>query len=499
MDNVEHADTFAALDLGSNSFHLVIARREPGGSIVVVDRLREMVRLAAGLDADNRLCPEVRARALDCLRRLGERLRELPSANVRVVGTNTLRKARDSQDFLAEAEAALNHPVEIVSGMEEARLIYLGVAQSLAQDGRRLVMDIGGGSTEFIVGEGLEPLHKASLHMGCVSHSQVHFGDGRITRKAFDKAELAARREIEPIEAHFRELAWHAALGASGTIKAIAETLEESGWASGAITQAGLKRLRKKMIKAGSVAGLQLPGVKPERYPVFAGGVAILRAAFEALGIEEMRVADGALREGILVDLPGRLEHADPRHGSVERLAQRFHADAAQARRVADLAEHLFAQAKRPWALGEEDYWHLQWAARLHEIGLDIAYSSSHKHAAYITANTDLAGFAHDEQRRLATLVRAWRRKFPSGQIAAFPAAQRLRYLAVLLRLAAVFHRGRRDTPLPDIDLHVDGDSIALRFPGEWLESHPLTQADLEEEAALLQPAGFALRWGSVD
>ncbi len=497
LNNVDRSDTFAALDLGSNSFHLVIARREPGGAIVVVDRLREMIRLAAGLDEHNRLAAEARGRALDCLGRLGERLREIPSQNVRVVGTNTLRKARDAGDFLAEAEAALNHPVEIVSGMEEARLIYLGVAQSLAQEGRRLVMDIGGGSTEFIVGEGLEPLHKASLHMGCVGHSQAHFGDGKIGRKAFDRAEIAARVEIEPIESRFREMEWCAALGASGTIKAVATTLQESGWTSGSITDSGLKRLRKAMIKAGSIDKLELPGVKPERYSVFPGGVAILRAAFEALGIDEMRVADGALREGILVDLPGRLEHADPRGASVERLAERFHADAAQAGRVGAAASSLFEQTRGPWGLGDEDGWLLQWAARLHEIGLDIAYSSCHKHAAYIAANTDLAGFASEEQQRLATLVRAWRRKFPGNQIAEFggPAATRLRRLAVLLRLAALLHRGRRDTPLPDIGLAVDGDRVELRFPEAWLPGHPLTQADLAEEAELLRAAGLTLAW----
>ena len=497
MNNVDRADTFAALDLGSNSFHLVIARREPGGAIVVVDRLREMVRLAAGLDEHNHLSADARQRALDCLQRLGERLREIPPQNVRVVGTNTLRKARGSEDFLEQAEAALNHRVEIVSGMEEARLIYLGVARSLAQEGRRLVMDIGGGSTEFIVGEGLEPLHKASLHMGCVSHSRAHFPQGRISRKTFDRAELAARVEIEPIESRFAGIGWCAALGASGTIKAVATTLRESGWTNGSITQDGLRRLRKAMIKAGSVDALQLPGVKPERYEVFPGGVAILRAAFDALGIDEMRVSDGALREGILVDLPGRLGHADPRGASVERLATRFHADAAQAERVRAAAMQLFDQAREPWRLDDEDGWLLQWAARLHEIGLDIAYSSCHKHAAYITANTDLAGFASEEQRRLATLIRAWRRKFPSNQIAEFgkPAATRLRRLAVLLRLAALLHRGRRDTPLPDIGLEVDGDRVQLGFPEGWLAGHPLTQADLAEEAELLRAGGFGLYW----
>ncbi|WP_070989270.1 Ppx/GppA phosphatase family protein [Halofilum ochraceum] len=501
MDSVEHADTFAALDLGSNSFHLVIARRESNGSLVVVDRLREMVRLAAGLDADNHLSADARERALDCLAKIGERLREIPARNVRVVGTNTLRKARDSGDFIRAAEAALNHRIEIVSGMEEARLIYLGVSHSLAQDGRRLVIDIGGGSTEFIVGEGLEPLHKASLHIGCVGHSHAWFADGKLTRKAFDRSEMAARIEIEPIESRFRDLAWEAALGASGTIKAVATTLKESGWTDGTITRDGLEGLRKSMLKAGSIDRLELPGVKPERHPVFPGGVAILRAAMESLGIEEMRVADGAMREGILVDLPGRLDHVDPRAASVERLAARFHADPAQAERVLAVAAELFDQARGAWALDDEAGWLLQWAARLHEIGLDIAHSSCHKHAAYIAANTDLAGFARAEQLQLATLIRAWRRKFPVGQFAAFGEedGERLARLAVLLRIAAVLHRGRRATPLPPIGIEVDGTDVHLRFPPGWLAEHPLTRADLAEEAGLLKNGGFTLDWDNGD
>ncbi len=501
MDPVEHADTFAALDLGSNSFHLVIARREPNGALVVVDRLREMVRLAAGLDADNHLSADARERALDCLAKIGERLREIPARNVRVVGTNTLRKARDSGDFIQAAEVALDHGVEIVSGMEEARLIYLGVAHSLAQDGRRLVIDIGGGSTEFIVGEGLEPLEKASLHIGCVGHSHASFPDGKLTRKAFERAELAARIEIEPIESRFRDLAWEAALGASGTIKAVATTLKESGWTDGTITRAGLRGLRKSMIRAGRTDRLDLPGVKAERHPVFPGGVAILHAAMESLGIEEMRVADGAMREGILADLPGRLEHVDPRGASVERLAARFHADSAQAERVIAVAAELFKQAREPWALDDEAGWLLRWAACLHEIGLDIAHSSCHKHAAYITANTDLSGFAHAEQLQLATLVRAWRRKFPVGQFEAFGEGdgRRLKRLAVLLRIAAVLHRGRRATPLPPIGIEVAGTEVHLRFPPGWLDEHPLTRADLGEEAGLLEAGGFTLDWDNGD
>lgn len=497
MSDIDFENVFAAVDLGSNSFHLVIARYEPDGSWVVLDRLREMVRLADGLDDRKNLSPEARERALDCLARMGERLRPIPARNLRIVGTSTLRQARAAGDFVADCETALNHRIDIISGMEEARLIYLGVARGLPAEGRHLVMDIGGGSTEFIVGEAMEPLSKAGLHMGCVGHSRRHFANGRLTREAFDAAETAARLELEPIEERFRRLTWESAVGASGTIKAVAKTLQDRGWTDGTITPDGLDRLRKEMIKTGKVDKLDLPAVKKERYPVLAGGLAILRAAFDALGIAEMRLADGALREGILLDLPERVEHADSRPASVARLAERFHADPEQARRVAATGAGLLAQAREPWALGEEGGWLLEWAAQLHEIGLDIAYSSCHKHAAYIVANSDLDGFADTEQRQLATLVRAWRRKFPANDFAQFGRhdGAQLARLAVLLRLATVLHRGRHEDSLPQIELHVDDTNIEIGFPPGWLDGHPLTRADLVEETRLLDSGGFQLTW----
>ncbi len=489
-----HTNTYAAVDLGSNSFHMVIARRESDGSMVVIDRLKEMVRLAAGLDDDGRLDEAARQRALDCLQRFGQRLRDLPRDNVRVVGTNTLRNARNADEFIGAVEAVLEHPVEVVSGMEEARLIYIGVTHSLAQPGRRLVVDIGGGSTEFIVGDGPEPLHKSSLPIGCVGHSRAHFGDGRITKRAFEAAELAAAVELEPIEALLREHGWQAAIGSSGTIRAVASAIRENGWGRETITGEGLKRLRGALIETGHVERLHLEGVKPERYPVFPGGVAVLQAAFDALGIDEMRVSEGAMREGMLLDLPGRLEHADAREGAVERLARRFHADPAQAARVRRTAEFLHGQVRASWSLDEESRWLLRWAVALHEIGLDIAYSGHHKHGAYIIANTDLAGFAREQQLQLAELVRNHRRTLTPG---AFDQADRTRLsrLAVLLRLAVVLHRNRSASPLPEFALDVDGDALALIFPERELAEHPLTRADLEREADYLAEAGFGLEY----
>lgn len=497
MDPAARADTFAAVDLGSNSFHLLIARREASGALVVVDRLREMVRLAAGLGHDRRISAEARERALACLRRFGQRLREVPPSNVRAVGTDALRRARDARDFVEAAAAVLDHPVEIVSGMEEARLIYLGVAHDLAQPGPRLVLDIGGGSTELIVGADAEPLHKASLEAGCVGLSERFFAGGDITAGAFAAAELAARVEIEPLERRFRALGWRTAVGASGTIRAVAAALRESGWTDGTITAQGLERLRAALVDAGDIGRVRLPGVRAERYPVFPGGVAILRAAFDALGIEAMRVSEGALREGLLLDLIGRFDHADVRATSVERLAARFHADAEQAARVAATADALLRQAAGPWDLGDDAAAMLRWAARLHEIGLDIDHAGYHRHGAYIVENTDLAGFSRDEQRRLAALVRAHRRKLPRARLDPLdtPEAPWLVRTAVLLRLAVLLHRGRSDTPLPAIALAVDGARIRLASPRGWLGDHPLTRADLEAEREYLEAAGFALDW----
>jgi len=489
-----HSDTFAAVDLGSNSFHMVIARRESDGSMVVIDRLKEMVRLAAGLDEQRRLAADARQRALDCLERFGQRVRDLPRENVRVVGTNTLRAAHNAGEFIDAAESVLDHPVEVVSGMEEARLIYIGVTQSLAREGRRLVVDIGGGSTEFIIGDGPEPLHKSSLHMGCVSHSRDHFANGRITRKAFDAAELAAAVELEPVAATLRELGWDAAIGASGTIRAVGSTIREMGWVQDRVTGKGLKQLRKALIDAGHVDGLDLKGLKSERNPVFPGGVAVLRAIFDALDIDEMQVSDGAMREGMLLDLPGRIVHADARGGAVKRLAQRFHVDMPQAKRVRDTAEFLFEQACRSWQLDEECRWLLRWAAELHEIGLDIAHSSYHKHGAYVVANTDLAGFAREQQRELAALVRNHRRRIALDEFD-IGDKERLLHMIVLLRLAVLLHRNRSASPQLEISLDVSSNHVTLEFLSEDIRQHPLTCADLDREAEYLEGVEIRLAY----
>jgi exopolyphosphatase / guanosine-5'-triphosphate,3'-diphosphate pyrophosphatase len=490
-------DVLAAVDLGSNSFHMVVARHSHG-QLVIVDRLREMVRLAAGLDAQGRLSRESVGRALQCLERFGQRLHDMRAERVRVVGTNTLRKARRKGAFLDRAREALGHPIEIISGVEEARLIYLGVAHTTPSDGGpRLVVDIGGGSTELIIGEGLAAKRLDSLYIGCVSMSAQHFADGVVTEKRMKRARTAAQLEIEPVMARFRRPGWETAIGASGTMRAVSDTLLARGAGGGNITREGIEWLLGECLRAGEVTRLRLPGLATERQEILPGGLAIMVEAFDMLGIETLRVADGALREGLLYDLLGRLTDEDARVRSVRAMEARFHVDVAQASRVEATALAFLRQVRALWNLNEPlAELVLRWAARLHEIGLDIAHSQYHKHGAYLLQHADLPGFPREEQSMLAALVGNHRRKLNLDQLESLvpPWHLKAELLIVLLRLAVLLNRARGPRALPEIDLRPKGRTLEAVFPRGWLEAHPLTAADLEQEAEFLRTAGFRLR-----
>jgi exopolyphosphatase/guanosine-5'-triphosphate,3'-diphosphate pyrophosphatase len=490
--------TIAAIDLGSNSFHMIVARTA-GDHFQVVDRMREMVRLAAGLNERDELTDEASARALACLRRFGERIAELPRGCVRVVGTNTLRRARNADSFIAEAEAALGHAIDVISGYEEARIVYLGVSHGLEDDSaQRLVMDIGGGSTELILGRRFEPLQMESLHIGCVSQSARFFADGRIDAKRMRAAEIAAHQELETIQAGYRGVGWQSAIGASGSILTVRDVVIAHGWSDEGISARSLSRLRREMIEAGHVDELTLEGLSDERRPVFPGGVAILCAAFEALGIERMRVSDSALREGLLYDLLGRIHQEDVRERTVADLAKRYELDLEQGARVAAAAESIRQQVGEAWALQSEDVRRLlRWAAQLHEIGLAISHSAYHKHGGYLLMNLDLRGFARGEQRCLATLVRGQRRKLPLAEFERLPAAlvDLLLRACAVLRIAVTWHRRRSSEALPPIAVTAEGSTLKLRYPGGWLDAHPLIRADLEQEAVYLKAAGVTLKF----
>ena len=490
--------TIAAIDLGSNSFHMIVAETD-NGHFKVVDKMRDMVRLAAGLDKNGRLTAATIDRAVASLERFGERLRDLEPGSVRVVGTNTLRKAKNSDEFVSRAEAALGHPIDIIAGSEEARLIYLGVSHGLEDESeRRLVMDIGGGSTEFIVGRHFEPLLAESLHIGCVSMSNRFFGDGKITAERFEQAELYARQEIEPIEEKYRSSGWQTSIGASGTNLAVYKVVMQNGWSKDGITAEALGRLRTALIESGSIENIDFVGLSDQRRPVFVGGVAILCATFEALGISQLRITDSALREGLLYDLLGRIQHEDVRETTVENLTEQYQIDRAQATRVFVTARDFWEQVAGEWGVDDENsLMLLRWAALLHEIGRAIAHSQYQKHGSYLLANMDLPGFARGEQRRLAALVQLHRRKLSDAVLSTFTDQwrQTLGRLIVLLRLSVVLHRRRSVLDLPEIKVKVDGSTVKLQFPDDWLAQHPLTFADLEQEASYLKSAKFKLKF----
>jgi exopolyphosphatase / guanosine-5'-triphosphate,3'-diphosphate pyrophosphatase len=490
-------DVIAAVDLGSNSFHMVVARYSHG-QLIILDRLREMVRLGAGLDEQGRLTRESIEAALACLERFGQRLHDMKAEGVRVVGTNTLRRARRKGAFLDRARSALGHPIEIISGIEEARLIYLGVAHTMpSEPGRRLVVDIGGGSTEVIIGEGKHAKKLESLYMGCVSMSARYFNDGGITDKRIKRARIAARLELEPVRASFRNFGWDQAVGSSGTIRAVGDVIRARNNGDGAITPAAVESLIDHALRAGDVSKLRLPGLSEERLPVFAGGLAILVEILDAFDIKSMRVADGALREGLLYDMVGRFTDEDARVRSVRAMEGRYHVEAAQAERVEASALDFLRQTAGEWQLSEPfAELVLSWAARLHEIGLDVSHSHYHKHGAYLLEHADMPGFPQEEQRILAAVVGAHRRKVNVQSLHDLtpPWHIKAEYLIVLLRLAVLLHRGRSATALPKLELHAKGRSLEIVFPKGWLDAHPLTATDLENEIEYLKASNFRVR-----
>lgn len=490
-------NTLGAVDLGSNSFHLSIAR-VVDDQVYPLDSLKETVRLGSGLTEDKHLDALAQERAIAALKRFSERLAGMPKEAVRVVGTNALRVAHRKQAFLERARAALGHPIEIISGMEEARLIYLGVAHTMpGEPGRRLVVDIGGGSTELVIGEGLAPLDLESLQMGCVSLSERFFRDGKISARRFERARLAARLELEPVQAAFRRRGWERSAGSSGTVHAIGEVIHALDPQAHTITPAGINRAIEYCVDAGHTRELALEPITEDRRPVFPGGLAILAEVFSVLGVKEMRIADGAMREGLLYDMLGRFRHEDARDRTVRAMQQRYHVDAGQAERVEATVLKFLWQTREVWRLEEPlAQKSLKWAARLHEIGLDVSHSGYHRHGAYLLENADMPGFPREEQRLLARLVGAHRRKltFEGVEELVPPWDRSAVYLIVLLRLAVLLHRGRSSTALPPIELSATPRSLEVRFPARWLKEHPMTSADLQQETDYLHASGFRLR-----
>ncbi len=486
--------TLAAVDLGSNSFHLQIAR-VVNHQLYPLDSLKETVRLGAGVTPERKIDGKTAERAFNALRLFAERLRGLPKDAVRVVGTNALRVAKNADAFVKEAETILGYPIEVIAGREEARLIYIGVANSLPPSQHdRLVVDIGGGSTEFIIGHRLKAKLVDSLYMGCVSYSERYFPDGVMDKRSFKDAQLAARKEIEQMAIRFKKEGWKESFGSSGTAKALGIILQENGQTREGISREGLEWLRDKALKAEGFDKLNLPGVKGDRVPVLPGGLAIMLTIFEELDITQMSVADTALRDGVLYDLLGRTHHDDIRDATVEATAKRYHVDTAQSQRVRQMALAFFAQIDES-ADAEVAFQHQQklgWAARLHEIGVDIAQANFHKHSAYVIANADMPGFSKREQAALASLVIAQRGKLAKVGTD-LPADEAFAAKVLCLRLAVLLCRSRRslDTQLFSL-ARVNGE-YRLSVRTEWLQTHSLTEYELRQEIDEWKNAGLKL------
>ncbi len=485
----------AAVDLGSNSFHMIIGSDDDHG-ISIIDRVREMVRLGADMDQRQRISPDAKHRALTCLANFCERLTGFDDDQVVVVGTNTLRKAANAGSFIRRAEETLGFPINVISGIEEARLIYTGVNYSLQEDrGRRMVVYIGGGSTEIIVGDGKELLDLKSMEMGCVSFTQRFMPKGKIDKKKMNQAILAAEVKLEPHIRKLREFGIADAIGSSGTARAIEQVVVAQDWSTAGITRTSLQKLRDSLITAGHINNVSLAGLSPERSPVFPGGVAILYAIFEVLGLEEMRISGGALREGALLELSGRRHRLDRRSQTVNELITRFHIDPRQSSQVRSTTRILFEFVAGDWSLKKHHRKLLNWAAQLHEIGLSLTHSQYHKHGAYILKHMELAGFSRQDQDMISTLIRLQRKKFDLPLLAETPKSNRtaLSRLAIILRMAVVLNRGRLPEQLPILNLKANERSITLLLPENWQDGRPLTMADLEKEARELRKAGYLL------
>ena len=493
------ANILASVDLGSNSFRLQICENN-NGQLKVIDSFKQMVRFAAGLDEQKNLSASSQEQALDCLAKFGERLRGFRPEQVRAVATNTFRVAKNIADFLPKAEAALGFPIEIIAGREEARLIYTGVVHTLPPEGgKMLVIDIGGGSTEFIIGSTLRPDITESLPLGCVTYS-LRFFQNKITAKDFQAAISAARNEIQRISKNMRREGWDFAVGTSGSAKSIRDVLAAELPQEADITYKGMRALAERIVEAGSVKKAKFENLKPERIEVFAGGLAVMMAAFEELELDKMTVTEAALRDGVFYDLIGRALNEDMREQTVSEFQHRYHVSLNQAKRVADTAQtfmdslcHVKNVTVQELALWKQ---YLGRAARLHEIGLDIAHTGYHKHSAYILENADMPGFSRKEQTILAQLVIGHRgdMKKMGGIIGT---NEMLWYAVLSLRLAALFCRSRQDLSFPkNMQLRTDTEShgFILRIDSEWLERHPLIADALEYESVQWQKVNMPFK-----
>ncbi len=478
-------ELLAAIDMGSNSFHLAIARVDHG-EVKKVASMSEKVQLAAGLDENKNLTEAAQQRGLACLARFVGRLSSVQTNRLRIVATNALRQAKNGQEFIQKAAEILPKPIEIIAGREEARLIYLGVSHTLANSGRRLVIDIGGGSTELIIGEAFDPIHTESLQMGCVAYTKTFFPNGDISAKAFEQAVVAARKALSGIANTYKSEGWDTVVGSSGTIKACRLITINMGWSDEQenLTREGLEKLKDKLLKFKHVSDMSFDGLKEDRRTVLPAGLAILYAVFDVLAIDKLSYSDGALREGVMYDLLGRFQHEDVRDRSVQALMGRYGADLKQACRVVDTAQQLFDHVVDKLDLNNDDRDLLRRAGYLHEVGLAISHGGYHRHGAYLLQHSDIPGFSQIDQNHLSHLVGHHRRKLRGDdklEVQKF-GGQKLLSLCLLLRLAVLLNHSRSDEMLPAIELKVlDAQQWQLNVSGD-AKQWPLLVADLLDE-----------------
>ena len=493
-ERLPEGSLLAALDLGSNSFHLIIAKIEHG-EMRPVEALAEKVQLGAGLE-DGKLSQEAIDRGLACLGRFAQLLGSVEPERVRAVGTNALRVARNRHEFTVPARRILGTRIDVIYGREEARLVYLGVAHTQADDvTSRLVIDIGGGSTELIIGQRFEPQRLESLQMGCVSYAGSCFADGKISKKNFQKAYEQARSQLAPIRHEFHASHWQDCVGSSGTLRAIDALLTQYGWTENGIDREGLRKLEKKLLKFKLMDEIQLDGLAAQRRNVILPGVAIISALFDVLGIEHMRTSNGALREGVIYDLMGRLSHEDVRERTINALMQRYSVDADTVTIVERRARVFFATTRHKWHLDTPDWELLRWAAHTHEIGMAIAHKNFNRHSAYVLRNADLPGFSQEEQEQLALLALGQRGKLSDAAYADIASAEipRMQRLVCIMRLAVCFKHVEKLERLPDFTLEAGTDSLSFTFPQDWLEQHPLTARELAHEQNIAAKVGLKL------
>lgn len=490
----------AALDIGSNSFHLVVARIV-AGSVQILHRVKQKVRLADGLDENNILSQEAIERGLTALQTCKESMQGFEPDSVRIVATHTLRLAKNADDFINAAKTILPYPVEVISGVEEARLIYQGVAHNTVSEGKRLVIDIGGGSTELVIGEHFDPLKMHSVQMGCVNYTNRFFADGELSQHHFNKAITAAQQEVEILIDKYKALGWKHCFGSSGTIRTIAALHAEICTTGDEepqpiITLKGLESLIKRCCEFKKIKKLEFDQLSEDRKPVLAAGLAILTAIFKSLKLKSIDYSSSALREGVLYEMEERLQYHDIRQRTAKSIATRYDVDTEQAIRVLNTTKYLYHKCKKKWDIHNAELKSLLgWAALLHEVGLQINSRGVQKHSAYILRNADLPGFNQEQQAMLATLVACHRKKIRTDEIPHLQQFSKVEIykLITLLRLGVLLNLHRQDDILPEFDCTADEAQLTLRFPKPWLEDSGLLAANLETEAQRLKQIGIAL------